>query len=58
MFSKHALIYKMADEHDVTKDDLQKVLDDHDELLEEYGYAIEMLGQFDTEALKEVAEEQ
>lgn len=47
----------MAEEHDVTKDDLQKVVDDHEELLEEYGYAIEMLGQFDVEALEEAAED-
>lgn len=45
----------MMERRNVNKEDLRKVLNDRDDLIEEYGPAIELMGMFETDALKEVA---
>lgn len=56
MLRKNELIHRMIEEYGVTKDELQAVLRDREELENEYGKAIRLLGQFEDEALEEVAD--
>ena len=49
-------MHRMIEKYGVTKDELQAVLRDREELENEYGKAIRLLGQFDDEALEEVAD--
>lgn len=55
MFRENELLHRMIEKYGVTKDELQAVLRDREELEEEYGKAIQLLGQFDEDALEDVA---
>ena len=56
MFREHELVHKMIERYGISKDELQAVLEDREELEEKYGKAIRLLGQFEDEALEEVAD--
>lgn len=56
MIREHELIYRMMEEHDVTKAEMRRALAAQDELEDEYGKAIELLGMFDREGLEDAVD--